>query len=150
MATGLAIGLRQQQMDFIFQGAAAGSAPSAMFLGLKTADPSDDNSTGTEPTSGTGAYARVSCTPGTTNWNAATSTAGSASTVTNKLAFTFPASTAAWSTGATSVTYAILMSASTAGSYYGRASLTAGQAVNASGITLSFAASALSWTNSFT
>lgn len=150
MATGLAIGLRQAQMDYVFQGAVAATAPSAMFIGLKTADPSDDNSTGTEPTAGTGAYARVSCTPGTTNWNAATSTAGSASTVTNKLAFSFPASTAAWSTTTTALTHVILMSASTAGTYYGRAALTASQTVNASGITLSFATSQLSWTNSFT
>jgi len=150
MATGLAIGLRQQQMDFIFQGASAGTAPSAMFLGLKTADPSDDNSTGTEPTAGTGNYGRLTCTPGTTNWNAATSTAGSASSVTNKVALSFAASNAAWSTTTTSLTFAILMSASTAGTYYGRASLTAGQAVNATGITLSFAIGALSWTNSFT
>lgn len=150
MATGLAIALRQAQMDYIFQGATP-TQPTTMGLGLKTADPSDDNSTGTEPSS-TGSYGRVTVTAGTTNWNAATSTAGSASTVTNKLAFTFTASTAAWSTGATSLTYAILMSSTTlgAGTFYGRASLTAGQAVNASGITLSFAASALSWTNSFT
>lgn len=150
MATGLSITLRQAQMDFIFGGATA-TAPTTIAVGLKTADPGDDNSTGTEPTS-TGSYGRVSTTSGTTNWNASTSTAGSPATVTNKTAITFPASTAAWSTTTTALTYAILMSSATLGSgtFYGRASLTAGQTVNASGITLSFAAGQLSFTNSFT
>jgi hypothetical protein len=150
MATGLSITLRQAQMDYIFQGATP-TQPSTIAVGLKTADPSDDNSTGTEPSS-TGSYARVTFSAGTTNWNAATSTAGSASTVTNKIACTFPASTAAWSTTSTALSFAILMSSATLGSgtFYGRASLTASQTVNASGITLSFAATQFSWTNSFT
>jgi hypothetical protein len=155
MATGLSITLRQQQMDFIFGGAAA-TAPTTIALGLKTADPSDDNSTGTEPSS-TGSYGRVSTTSGTTNYLASTSAAGSPALVGNKTAVNFPTSTAAWSTGATALTYAILMSTTTLGSgtYYGRALLTAGQTVNATGITLSFAiytggSTGLSWTNSFT
>lgn len=150
MATGLAIALRQAQMDYIFQGATA-TQPTTMGLGLKTADPGDDNASGTEPSS-TGSYGRVTATAGTTNWNASTSTAGSAATVTNKIALTFTASSAAWSTGATALTHTILMSSTTlgAGTFYGRAALTASQAVNASGITLSFAIDALSWTNSFT
>lgn len=150
MATGLSISLRQAQMDFIFGGASA-TAPTTIAVGLKTADPSDDNSTGTEPTS-SNSYARVTFSNGTTNWNASTSTAGSPATVTNKLACTFPASTGAWSTTTTALTFAILMSSATLGSgtFYGRASLTAGQTVNASGITLSFAATQFSWTNSFT
>lgn len=102
------------------------------YIGLKTANPTDDNSGGTEPTLGTGGYARVATTGAT--WNAASSGATS-----NLLAITFPTSTAAWSTAATELTHFIVMDAATGGNMLAHGSLDTPQAVNAADIILEFA-----------
>lgn len=148
MATGISLALRASMMDWVFQGATP-TQPSAGFIGLKTTDPGDANGSGTEPTAGTGNYGRVTATPGTTFWKACTTGADPA-TVTNKVALSFAASSAAWSTGATTLGFFIFMSASTAGTFYGRGQNTTPQAVNAASITLSYAIDAMSWTNAFT
>jgi hypothetical protein len=95
-----------------------------------------------EPTS-TGSYARVAVLANTTQWPAAS--AGPGSTKSNGGAITFPASTAAWSTGATVLDLFFLADASTlaGGNIYQWGYLTTAQAVNASGITPSFATSQL-------
>ena len=151
MATGISLALRASMLDWIFQGAAVTTPPvTALFIGLKDTDPGDANAGGTEPTVGTGAYARAGSFPGgTTNWNASTTGANPA-TVTNKVAFTFATSTAAWSSGATALGFFIIMSASTAGTFYCRGTVTPPTAVNATGLTLSFAAGQFSITNAFT
>jgi len=111
------------------------------YIGLKTADPTDDNSGGTEPTIATGGYARK-VTSGAT-WAAAASGASS-----NAAAITFATSTDAWSTGATELTHFIAMDAATAGNmlYYG--TLTVARAVNAANIILEFAIGELDLTAS--
>lgn len=149
MATGISLAQRANMMDWVFGGVASPTRPSACFLGLKDADPGDTNGSGTEPTAGTGNYGRVTTTFNTTNYNAST-TGSNPATVTNKVAFSFAASSAAWSSGATTLPFFILMDASTAGNFLCRGSVTPPTAVAALGITLSFAAGNMSFTNAFT
>ena len=98
-----------------------------------------------EPSS-TGSYARVAQlnTPG--NYAAATGTAPASKT--NVGAITFPASTAAFSSGATALSLAFWSDAPTlgGGNVIAWALMNPAQTVNASGITVSFAASALTLT----
>lgn len=153
MATGIALAMRATMLDFVFQGATATAPGATAAFGLKDTDPGDANGSGTEPTSGTGNYGRAATNTnfGTTNWNAST-TGSNPATVTNKLSVAFPTSNAAWSTGATTLGFFILMSSATVGSgtFYARGTVTPATAVNATGITLSFPASQLSFTNAFT
>ena len=102
------------------------------YIGLKTADPGDDNSGGTEPTAGTGGYARI--TTSGADWDAAASGATA-----NATTLAFATSTAAWSTGATEVTHFIIMDAVTGGNLLAHGTLTTGRAVNAADIILQFA-----------
>jgi hypothetical protein len=110
--------------------------PGTHHIGLKTANPTADNSGGTEPTA-TGSYARESVVNNTTNWGTDTSNGTKA----NAVAITFTESTAAWSTGATPLTYFIALDSATLGSgnflWYGP--LDTSRTVNAAGITLEFA-----------
>ena len=119
-------------------GKTAFATPTA-YIGLKTADPTDDNSGGTEPTIATGGYARIATTGG--NWGAA-----AAGAIANAAALSFPISTAAWSTGATNLTHFIVMDAATAGNMLGHADLTTPRAVNAADVILRFAIGDLDWT----
>lgn len=99
---------------------------------------------GAEP-SATGGYARVAILNNPGNWPASS---GSQPTLkSNGTAITFPASLAAWSTGATNLTLAFLADASTlgGGNVIAWAALTTPQAVNAASITPSFAATTLAW-----
>ena len=102
------------------------------YIGLKTADPTDDNSGGTEPTIDTGGYARI-VTAGA-NWNAA-----SGGATDNATALAFAESTAAWSTGATALTHFIIMDAASGGNMLAHGTLTTARTVDAAGITLEFA-----------
>jgi hypothetical protein len=113
----------------------------SVYVGLKTADPLDDNSAGTEPTIGTNAYARVAVSRATGSWAAPADSSGSQST-SNSGAITFPASTGAWASGA-SLTHFIVMDASTGGNMLYSGALTTARTVDAMGITLSFAAGTL-------
>jgi len=119
-------------------GKTAFTMPTA-YVGLKTADPTDDNSGGTEPTIATGGYARVATTGAM--WAAAASGAAS-----NAAKITFPTSTAAWSTGATNLTHFIIMDAATGGNLLLHGSLDTPRAVNAAYIILEFAIGALTET----
>lgn len=98
-----------------------------------------------EPTS-TGSYARVSVVNNAANFSAATGTYPSQKL--NAAAFTFPASTAAWSSGATALMVWFLADSSTlaGGNVLIWGYLTNPQTVNASGITPSFASSAITQT----
>lgn len=107
--------------------------PTNAYIGLKTADPTDDNSGGTEPTIPTGGYARKQ-TVGA-DWNPAANGA-----IDNANALSFPESTAAWSTGATPLTHFIIMDAASGGNLLAHGSLAQSRTVNAAGITLTFAA----------
>jgi hypothetical protein len=95
-----------------------------------------------EPTS-TGAYARVSMINNAASFSVATGTYPA--TKQNAATITFPASTAAWSSGATALQVWFIADSSTlaGGNVIAFGYLTTPQTVNASGITPSFAASAL-------
>lgn len=98
-----------------------------------------------EPTS-TGGYARVAVVNSATNFTAATGTYPASKT--NGTSISFPASTAAWSSGATALDIWFLADSSTlaGGNVLVWGYLTTAQTVNASGITPSFASSALTVT----
>ena len=98
-----------------------------------------------EPTTG-GSYARVVLPNNLITWNAAT--AAQPSVTTNLAVVTFPASSAAWSTGATNLIQVFIADALTlaGGNVLAYGALTTPQAVNAASITLSFATTTLSIT----
>lgn len=98
-----------------------------------------------EPSS-TGSYARVAMLNNAGNFTAASGS--NPATKTTGAVCTFPASTAAWSTGATACNLFFLADVSTlaGGNVITYGYLTTSQTVNASGITPSFAAGALSAT----
>jgi len=102
-----------------------------VYIGVKTADPTDDNSGGTEPTIDTGGYARIVSPE--TDWEEA-----AAGAIQNDEILEFAESTAAWSTGATPLTHFIIMDAATAGNMLAHGSLTTPRVVNATGKILRF------------
>lgn len=101
------------------------------YIGLKTADPTDDNSGGTEPVDPTGAYERITSIAG--DWEAA-----AAGAIQNSEIQEFAESSAAWSTGATPLTHFIIMDAITGGNMLAHGSLTTPRTVNAAGVILRF------------
>jgi len=102
-----------------------------VYIGLKTANPTDDNSGGTEPTIPTGGYARI-VSPAT-DWEEA-----AAGAIQNDEILAFAESTAAWSTGATPLTHFIVMDAAVAGNMLAHGELTTPRTVNAAGVLLRF------------
>jgi len=112
-------------------GKTAFATPTA-YIGLKTGDPTDAGSGGTEPTDPTGAYSRI--TTAGANWDAA-----AAGAIQNGAALSFAESSGAWSTGATPLTHFIIMDASTGGNLLAHGTLTVARTVNAAGVTLTFA-----------
>lgn len=113
------------------------------FAGLCTTNPLDDGSgvtAGTTEPSSTGSYARQAIT-----WNAISTPANdAAANATNSGSISWT-STAAWSTGATTLTHVIIyntptLATVTEAAFLGRAAIAVPQAVNASGITLTMAA----------
>ena len=102
-----------------------------VYIGLKTADPTDNNSGGTEPTIPTGAYARIESIAA--DWEAA-----AAGAIQNDEIQEFAESSAAWSTGATPLTHFIIMDAASGGTMKAHGSLTTPRTVNAAGILLRF------------
>lgn len=98
----------------------------------------------TEPTFGTGAYARQTLT-----WNATVATpSNDASAVNQNTGAVAWTSTAAYTTGANALNYVFLYltaatTSTTEANYIGRASITTAQAVNAAGITLTIASGGL-------
>jgi hypothetical protein len=103
--------LENKLVDWFFRGqaisitgasAAAGTGPTALYVGLLTAAPSDVGG-GTEVTGGS--YARVTVNSNTTNWaatNGATSTVnpstGTGGTTSNNAVISFPSPSADWGT----------------------------------------------------
>src|SRR5438552_11983368 len=90
-------------LEWIFKQTAMPSAPTVLAFSLHSADPGD---TGASELANSGGYARASLAPDTnnstnTNYNAK-SVAGGTTTMTNKLAIAFPASTADWHSAAAS------------------------------------------------
>jgi len=102
-----------------------------VYIGLKTADPGDDNGGGTEPTIPTGGYARIESVAA--DWEAA-----AAGAIQNGEIQEFVESTAAWSTAATPLTHFIIMDAASAGNLLAHGTLTTPRTVNAAGVLLRF------------
>jgi hypothetical protein len=111
--------------------------PANIYIGLKTANPTNDNSGGVEPTIGTGSYARKQCVAA--DFNAA----GLDRQGENANNLDFAKSTAAWSTGATNLTHFIFMDAAAGGNMLGYGQLTNPRAVDAANIILEFAVDTL-------
>lgn len=152
------IGLAISVGDFIFLGggSAAGGTTTAtpswqlntLYLGLSTQATSgatQANILSGEPTS-TGGYARVAVVNNQANFPIAS--AASPSVLTAGGPFSFPASSAAWSTGSTNLLQLFIADASTlaGGNVLAWGALATGQAVNASGITLSVSSNGLTIT----
>lgn len=115
-----------------------------LYLGLTTATPTGTGSFTNEPTS-TGSYARIAIgATGTTKCAAATALV----ITNNNSALTMATSSAAWSTGATNLTYWFIATSGTIGAgtmlYYGL--LGSAISVNAANLAPSFATSQLSLT----
>lgn len=123
------------------------AAPTALYCGLSTADPGDAAAGIAEPTIGTGAYARATIGITQTNWTPAPNpTAGSPAVSANANTVSFPASSAPWSTGPTTLTHFFISDSTTAvteAAFVARGALSPTTTVNAIGITLSFAAGTL-------
>lgn len=136
---------RAQAIGITGASAAAGTGPTALFVGLLTAAPSDTGG-GTEVTGGS--YVRISVTSALANW-AGTQSAGStvASTGTggqtsNNAAITFAAPTANWGV----VTHLGVYDAITTGNLLFWVALTAPKTINNLDAAPSFAAAALTFT----
>jgi len=121
--------LENEILDHIFGKGAY--TPPTIYIGLKTADPTDDNSGGTEPTIDTGGYARI-VTDGD-DWDAA-----AAGALANAEILAFAESTDAWSTGATPLTHFILMDAASAGNMLAHGTVPIARTVNTAGVVLRF------------
>ena len=145
--------LENKMLDWLFRGqaigitgasAAAGTGPTALFVGLLTAAPTD-STTGTEVTGG--AYARVSVSSALANWagtQAAASTvasSGATGTTSNNGVITFPAPTANWGV----VTHFAIYDALTAGNLLIHGALTVSKTINNGDAAPSFAAAALTF-----
>jgi hypothetical protein len=115
-----------------------------VFIGLSTTLPTAAGGNITEPTIGTGGYARIATTAASWAVSGAVSPGLGSSAVT----LSFPASTAAWSTGATALLYSIYFDAATAGNMLAWSVLPTPRTVNAADITLTAAAGAISHTTS--
>jgi hypothetical protein len=133
---------RAQAIGITGASAAAGTGPTALFISLFTANPTDSTA-GTEVTGGS--YARVSVTSSLANWagtQSATSTtasSGTGGTTSNNAAITFPAPTANWGT----ITGVGIHDATTAGNLLFFGALTTSKTVNNGDAAPSFAISAL-------
>ena len=140
MATGWG---RQVRVDFqkLATQVATTKTYTTPFASLSTANPGDDGQSNAEPTS-TGSYAAQAIT-----WNTISTPSNDAAAVASNSATISWTSTAAFSTGATVLSHVGIWNSSstrTEAAFLGRASITGGGfAVNASGITLSIAASGL-------
>ncbi len=147
------IGKSRAVGDFIFQiGTTTAPLPAfwnnTLYIGLTTqavSGATQANVLSNEPTS-TGGYARIVVLNNVGNWPAAT--AAQPSVKSSGATFSFPASSAAWSTGSTNLIQVFIADASTlaGGNVLAFGALTTPQAVNASAITLSFASAALTIT----
>lgn len=150
------IGLARSVGDYIFLGGAASAGgattygPGTMgtwnhlYIGLSTASGTASQASllAGEPTS-TGSYARIAIPNNQASFPIAT--AASPSVLTAGGPFSFAQSTAGWSTGATNLTSMFIADASTldGGNILAAGALGTAQAVNAAGITLSFASGAI-------
>lgn len=118
-----------------------------MYAGFSTASPGDDASTIAEPTIGAGGYARAQLGTGGVAWTTvATPTAGSPARLLNNATVTWGPSSAAWSSGTSPLTHIAYWTASsgvTEATFVGFGAVSTPPIVNAAGVTITAAASAL-------
>ncbi len=145
--------LQPKLLDAVFGGGASQSAwtgDATLYIGVSTqansSSVTDANLLAGEPSS-TGSYARIVVTNNATNFPAATGS----DPATKKLhvSFSFPTSTAAWSTGVSALQSWFIADAATlgAGNVLWSGALTPNtDAVNGTGVTFTFAIDALSAT----
>ena len=115
-----------------------------VYAGLSSSTPVIAGTGVTEPTAGTGAYARVN-SDSPLVWGAAALNGAQSTSTNSAAALTFPTSTAAWSTGASNLTYIVFYDASTAGNLLWFEPITTPFAVNATGVTPSAATSQITF-----
>lgn len=143
---GLGRRMRVAFLDYI-RASVTTSALSTIYAGFSTAAPGDDASTIAEPTIGTGGYARAQLGTGGVAWTAvATPTAGSPARLLNSGTVTWGPSSAAWSTTTSPLTHIAYWTASsgvTEATFVGFGAVSTPPIVNAAGITITAAASAL-------
>lgn len=132
----------------ILGNSASAATPATYYLALSTTSPAQAKGSGTfwnftEPTAGTGAYARLSITNNTTNFTAIASEPTSGYSIQNNVTFTMATSTAAWSTGATPLVAGGLWDASSGGNLWAYGSLSPTVTVNQAGVAVTFTAAQL-------
>lgn len=147
MATGWSARIRVNMQKYVVN-ASPPSAATTQYAGLNTSDPGDAGSSsdpsitpGTTEPSSTGSYARQAITWATVTQPAADAPANA----TNSADLVWGPSSAAYSTGASTLGWMLIMNTATLASvlqahYEGRAQIAVPQAVNAAGITLTCAA----------
>lgn len=135
--------LENRLIDHVFR-AIPYTAPTGLFVGLLTANPSDTGG-GTEVSGGS--YARVNLAPSATNWAATNAVAsvvspssGTTGTTSNNAAITFAAPTAQWG----AITGFGIYDALTGGNLLWWGALTVGKTVNSGDAAPSFQPAALS------
>lgn len=120
------------------------SSMTTPFAAFSTADPGDDGQSMAEPTS-TGSYAAKAIT-----WSSVSLPSNDAAAVLENSATVSWTSTAAWSTGATTLPYIGVFNHVTtrteSGNFFGVLDVAVPRAVNASGVTLESAAGDLQFT----
>lgn len=137
--------LENRLIDHLFRSISF-AAPTALYVGLLTATPADDNGTFTEVSTSSTGYARVSVAPGSSNWantqNSGTgASSGTTGTTSNIGVITFGNPIGA---GWGSITGFAIYDASTAGNMLWWGTLTQAKTVNAGDAAPSFQAGALS------
>lgn len=148
MATGLGKRARKEALNWVFNKTAT-QPGSTYYISAHTADPGDDGQTANEPTAGTGNYGRASVTAANLTAAVSSGSPGAPVFVENTNTLSFAASSAAWSTGSSNLTHFGVWDHATntaEANFIGRGSISNPTAVNAAGITLSFAAGALDMT----
>jgi hypothetical protein len=136
---------RAQAVGITGASAAAGTGPTALFVGLLTAAPSDAGG-GTEVTGGS--YGRISVTSALANWagtqsaGSITASSGTNGQTSNNAAITFASPTANWGV----VTHFGVYDAITTGNLLFWVALTAPKTINNLDAAPSFAAAALTFT----
>lgn len=135
----------QKLQEKLFIGTAY-TFPTTLYIGLCTSTPTQVSTSNwgvTEPS--TGSYARVAMTVDGTHWADVGSEPANGFVIQNNATITFPTSTAAWLSG-TALNYGLLWDAATTGNLLAFAACSPAQTVAATGVTLSIAVGALTWT----
>lgn len=143
-AAGFGNSNEQLYLEHLFKGQSAGTAPTSMWLSLHDGTPTEGNPCGGEISGG--GYARVQLNADSTtsagNWSAIGAGAGTAQRISNNQVVTFPTATADWNS-AGAIESICIHSASTGGTCYICATISAAGVTVLNGNTLSFPVGAI-------